>query len=356
MRIILSQLYPAINYRTFLPHYHRYEQHQPQYQYNPHNRIFTREQEENIITYFKEEYIKKNITTDRMLSMACILFYQQQLHPHHLRNYSSFHASNGFIYQLKKRHHIYSGVMKLIKHVRITALHLDDRAYFFAQVHNWINMNGPRLLLCMDETPLQLLPGQYQKVLKVSKEDSNIPVSFKRSTNMTCILTISAMGAHLPIMFVPKGRTIACTRKLHCSSPHVAQYAPKGFVNSSTMIEYIHRIILPFTRSQQSALILDSHAPHFTDDVRRLCVEKDITTIRVPRNETAVYSPLDVGVNGPFKAMYAQQFRLFLLSKLTNVTPSILYAPAAQIAINTFNQISSSCIVHAFNKACNLNL
>lgn len=293
-----------------------------------------------------------------MLAAACQLFYHEQLHEHNTRgnSYSSFKASKRFITLLKRRHHIYSGAMKLTKHVRITAIHLDDREYFLAQVHRWIEENGPQLLLCMDETPLQLLPGRHQKVLKVSKEDSNIPVSFKQSTNMTCIITISAAGEHLPLMFIAKGRTLACTRKLHCPPPHIAHYAPKGFVNTPTMLEYIHRIVIPFIQDQPSALILDSHAPHFTDDVRRLCIDHHISTIRVPRNETSIYSPLDVGFNGPFKSIYSSHFRNYLLSNYCSVTPSNLYAPATQIAINAYYQLSSACIVHAFNKACNLSL
>ena len=74
-------------------------------------------------------------------------------------------------------------------------------------------------------------------------------------------------------------------------------------MNIVTMLAWLQDVVLSYTEGRPAALILDSYACHFSEDVRTLAAHLNIQLIRIPPGLTSTLQPLDVRFNGPMLAL-----------------------------------------------------
>jgi hypothetical protein len=172
-------------------------------------------------------------------------------------------------------------------------------------------------------------------------------------SGITLVVTVAAGGTKLPLYFIAKGTTEKCTEKLEVPKPHRADYSESGWMRGDVMINYLRKLIVRHTKDVPCMLILDSYGAHICDEVRAYATKHKIELLVVPPCMTATLSPLDVGINGPLKSMYSKAWRRERL--FDNDASSIPgWSSATSHAITSYNRVTSSCILSAFNNSVSL--
>ena len=167
------------------------------------------------------------------------------------------------------------------------------------------------------------------------------------------VVTVAADCAKLPLCFIASGKTGRCTNKLSVPSPHVAMHTESGWMRADIMNTYFDQVIYPATQGQHCMLLLDSYRAHIKEEVYAAAERYNIELVVVPACMTSTLSPLDVGVNGPLKAMYSKKWRhdrLFNNDNNNNST-KLAYSDAASFAIQSLNSLTSLTIKHSFSNS-----
>ncbi|MDR3547045.1 MAG: transposase, partial [Candidatus Pacebacteria bacterium] len=272
------------------------------------NRVFTREQSNLLadIVRAATPSMTHALIREEALQLHAAVHTQQ----HQLRSVASplgtFHASNQFITRFKRRNNLASHrtavayMPKTQPGENREERHLD----YVTEVHSAVLQYGARLVLNMDETAISKIdPPTTAVVAKNSGHAALVHTSIgslgQQITTMPCI---SAAGDKLQLCVVVKGKTPRCLRRILAdASPAIQRvrfyFSPKGWVNEEIMLQWLHDVVQPYTRSAPAALILDSYSSHFTDEVRAAAAAIYLDLIQVPPGATSTLQPLDVQYN-----------------------------------------------------------
>ena len=75
-----------------------------------------------------------------------------------------------------------------------------------------------------------------------------------------------------------------------------------GWTDEALDMEYVWRIILPYTAGRSATIVHDSLSTHNTPDVASFLLCHNLLPITVPAGHTAILQPLDVGIFAPVEA------------------------------------------------------
>lgn len=75
-----------------------------------------------------------------------------------------------------------------------------------------------------------------------------------------------------------------------------------GWTNEAVYMEYLWRVVLPYTGGRPATIVHDSLTSHNTPAVTSFLHFHNLSPIVVPAGETSRLQPLDVGVFGPLKS------------------------------------------------------
>jgi hypothetical protein len=165
-------------------------------------------------------------------------------------------------------------------------------------------------------------------------------------------VTVAADGTKLPLYFITSGTTMVCCNKLAVPEPHVAYHTESGWMRANIMSHYFDNIIYPITGGQPCMLLLDSYTAHIKPEVYQVAERYNIELVVVPACMTSTMSPLDVGVNGPLKAMYSKKWRHErLFNNNSTSSTKLAYADATKFAIQSYNNLSTTTIKHSFTNS-----
>jgi hypothetical protein len=169
---------------------------------------------------------------------------------------------------------------------------------------------------------------------------------------VTLTVTVGADGTKLPLYFITAGKSMVCTRKLVVAEPHMAYHTESGWMRAHIMPHYFEHIIYPITGGEHCMLLLDSYSAHIKKEVYEAADRWNIELVVVPACMTSTMSPLDVGVNGPLKAMYSKKWRHErLFNNNNNNTTQLAYGDASKFAIQSYNNLSATTIRHSFTNS-----
>lgn len=161
------------------------------------------------------------------------------------------------------------------------------------------------------------------------------------------------MEVNFHYFFIAKGKTMRATYKLDCPSPHVVRPTESGWCRETVLNDYLEEIILQYTGSQPCLLILDCYTAHI-NWASTLNPQNNIEIAFVPACMTSTLSPLDVIINPTVKAIGKGKFRQMCVLRteeecLEGGTGK--WKEACHNAIESFDQIKSSTVTKAFEKA-----
>lgn len=118
----------------------------------------------------------------------------------------------------------------------------------------------------------------------------------------TVVLTVSATGNFLKTYVIFKG--LKNVPKCNVPPNMVVNVSMGGSMKEELMLDYCRRILRArgsFLCTEQSLLILDTHASHTQESVKKELQSLSIKKKYIPGKTTSYLQPLDVSVNGPFK-------------------------------------------------------
>jgi hypothetical protein len=221
-------------------------------------------------------------------------------------------------------------------------------------VREAVDRYGPSMVFNMDETPVTLLDAPVTAVVATgSKQAANITTPANHLLKITTFPTITAAGDRLPMCAVLKGKTPRTLNKIkNGASADVSQvqlyYSEKGWINEGIMALYFRDVLLPYTRAQPAALIVDSYRAHFTPAVRDAAAAMQLQLIQVPGGCTAEYQPLDVNFNGP---LLMKRKQIWAQKKLLNPFAEDSAQDAIERAQQAYAAMPKSLALTAFRNA-----
>jgi hypothetical protein len=138
--------------------------------------------------------------------------------------------------------------------------------------------------------------GSYQGADYIAQNSS-----LKQITTLPCIC---ASGHKLKLACIIAGKTTKTLEKITREAPAWVNkselyFSEKGWSTQKTMLEWLYGVVLPYTKLQPSALLLDAYGCHWTADFVAHAGLLNIELIAVPPGTTPTMQPLDVGFNGP---------------------------------------------------------
>ncbi|RPA98723.1 hypothetical protein L873DRAFT_1768961 [Choiromyces venosus 120613-1] len=117
------------------------------------------------------------------------------------------------------------------------------------------------------------------------------------------VLCIFADGIpRVPPMIIFHGKGERLRQEWQHYDPHmVVKFNPKAYVNSSTIVKWLDKQLVPVLESCPTLLVLNLFSPHKTEEVLNNFSANDIIISLILGDCTALVQPLDVSINQPFK-------------------------------------------------------
>ena len=165
---------------------------------------------------------------------------------------------------------------------------------------------------------------------------------------------ISASGKFIYKFVIIKGGSERSAKKYNFPSDFKVLYSTKtGWMNEKLMLTVLEYISI-YTMNRRCTLIVDHYGSHLTNDVKKLCEEKNIHLVIVPKQQTGSLQPLDVGIFGPLKSKskHVQKEIYHSMFLYPNNEMNLLNWHSLSVwrLVRSLEGISSDCIKSAFNK------
>lgn len=275
-----------------------------------HNRVFTPDQEAMLAA--QAEAAVPAMTHTQLqgaaLSLRRSILLEQGRHALPLRHLRNFHASNGFITELKRRNRLSSHRMRPRKRESPDQDVLAEEHAILQFVHDVrcaVDTYGPARVLNMDETPVPQCEHPATGIVRTgSGLAAPCTTSAGNRLNVTHFACISAAGDKLPLSAVLRGKTDRCLNKIRQGASAATRrvrlyYSHSGWINAAILIQWLKDVVRPWTGGLPAALVLDDYAAHWTPEVCMAASEMRLQLIKVPPGKTIEYQPLDVCFHGP---------------------------------------------------------
>ena len=145
---------------------------------------------------------------------------------------------------------------------------------------------------------------------------------------ITAVFTCSVRGDFLPPQLIYAGKTPACLPKtVKFPVDWYVMYTPNHWANESTMLKYIHTILIPYlhkTRQEYglpsthpALVIFDQFKGQLTDTFLQVLESNNIVVAKVPPHCTGRLQPLDLSINKPVKDILRSKFQSWYADQIT---------------------------------------
>jgi hypothetical protein len=121
-----------------------------------------------------------------------------------------------------------------------------------------------------------------------------------------------------------------------------------GWTNAEMYMEYIWRVILPYTQGQAATIVHDGFKAHHTEDVLSFLLCHNLFPIDVPAKQTSTLQPLDVGVFGPMKAKSKRRWNK---EKQRNRERADSQYISMSVHVDVFNEMRGRTVRRAWEEA-----
>jgi DDE superfamily endonuclease len=175
----------------------------------------------------------------------------------------------------------------------------------------------PSLIFNFDET--MLYPGKRKmKVLVRAGSAKPVEKIMQKDKHVTFGLCITANGSYVKPLVIFPLKTLPNLPYLALDFFAITGQE-NGWINAEIYQQWLINIFIPHVRQQRAhlqdpslraLLIVDGHSSHANDISTALCTQENIDVIVFPAHSSATLQPLDLGVNGAFKAILARHFKV----------------------------------------------
>jgi hypothetical protein len=317
------------------------------------------EEEKIMITYIKDDFIRKGKKITGIDMKELILRFYKQIHHYRLRNVFDLKVGAAFLMRIKKNYDLFCGDdnIKINSNPNPNLQKIIDDYLYKCKVA-YIRY-GPKRIINVDETFWPLVAKQ-QQIIKIKNEncyksETKTTNSYINKEGITLTVSVSASGQKLPLLFIVPGKTMKCTEKLklNVKSEHYSYYSENGWMDETVFLYYLEKLSEQM-KKVPCCLICDCYRAHLTDPIKKKAKRLNIELLYVPATTTAELQPLDYGVNGPLKNIYSKLWREHRLFNDEEITSKVAWSTASLHAIKSYKQIKSKVIVHVFNECLEL--
>jgi hypothetical protein len=193
-----------------------------------HNKIFTIEQERLLFEYIKVVFIDTNLFFDDTCLKFLAISKWNALFP---TQKDEFKASNGWIYEFKKR---WSLSTFTARHTKLATNIDDNKIKEYLNKCAQIDKTDKKFIFNTDETFWRFINGNFTVIGITGSENRKLITGVNNKSGFTVIFTISADGNMLKPIIIMKGKTERCLKK--SGSPNDDIIVTKKFSESGTRL------------------------------------------------------------------------------------------------------------------------
>ena len=311
------------------------------------NRLFTEDEEKDLADCIKNVYVALNLyfDDDSLKELATLRW--NYLHANKNGSIDKASVSDGWVFNFKQK---WSLSTQRCKYIRIATKNTDEETTLFLDTCHNIFMEVPReFIFNMDETFWRLDANKY--VIGIRGSEHRKVINNFPKEGMTTIFIISAAGVFLPPIIIVKGFTNKCCDKFKHNKDLQFTYNESGWIDEETMIMILMNIRAA-AGTNKAVLILDSFRTHMTEYVKEHAKAFNIQLVYVPVGKTADHQPLDVGVNGPIKAISRGIIKRIILRDPFQI---LTLQDSITSLVQAIPKIKKEMIIKAFDDALLLN-
>lgn len=216
------------------------------------------------------------------------------------------------------------------------------------------------LIINIDQTPSKLAPASRHTLAeKNSKHVSITGSSYKQAITATFGVTFT--NDFLPMQLIYAGKTKQSYPKFKFPESFSLSANPKHFSNTEESLKLLDEIIIPYVKrertklglseNQYALLILDVFKGQMTEPVTKKMEENRILFVRVPANMTNLFQPLDLTVNGSFKALMKSKFTEWYSKEISKQLQENVPMENIEIKlkVSVLKPLHASWLVDAYN-------
>jgi hypothetical protein len=271
--------------------------------------------------------------------------------------HSNYSASDNTVTRIIRQHKVVHKKIKL-KRRRVREVREEEKEdqlhaclSYLEDVEHACDTHGRHMVINVDETAVRTINTRTHALARKGEWETRRPVMEVTRSDRECtslICAVAADGSKLrPCALKTRRGEAALSRD---SRWEVIRCG--GWTNADVYMEYIWRVILPYTQGQAATVVHDSLSAHHTEDVSSFLLCHNLFPINVPPKQTNTLQPLDVGVFGPLKAQARHRWNE---EKQKNRQRADSQYVSMSIHVDVFNQMhaatvtrgrdSSACIV-----------
>ncbi|OHS93796.1 hypothetical protein TRFO_13773 [Tritrichomonas foetus] len=304
--------------------------------FNISKRVFTDDEEIQLINMIQTEYLDKNIFfSDSDFKYKALNYYYQTLNKG--IDDSEFLCSPTFIADFKKRHEISLRKPHLKRRPDISQIKINEFRY---KVLSIMQLNDRSHIINMDETCWQVVNANFFTWAKKGSQTVTVNIHDNVKTSLTAIASIDANGKKLPLMIVGKGKTEKCLTKLNLPSDVWSHHSESGWATTDIILKYLENLRKLFHDGKEIILLLDIYKSHIADECRLFAESLKIQLVYIPPGCTDILQPLDIRIFGILKG---RARRLWRIHQLNNNEP-LKKAGAVNILIQAWNSLSEHAV------------
>lgn len=202
----------------------------------------------------------------------------------------------------------------------------------------------PSLIINWDQTAIHLVPVSEWTMHKQGAK--SIPISgLDDKREITVLLAVTLAGEYLPPQILFQGKTERCHPAIEFPSEWDVWHSENHWSNETTMLRYVHRVLIPFVERKREVMGLEESHPCLaiydvfrgqqTPMVHDFLSKNNIHHVNVPANCTDKLQPLDISVSKLFKEEMKNRFQAWYSEEVQKQLTSRTAVPDVKIDMRT---------------------
>lgn len=271
-------------------------------------RIFTVEEEQSIAEFIRSNVIKAGVYftdedfRDLIMNAYLLKYLDEDSIPR------DFRASNGFIWDFKRRNHFSSRKSHYKRRTESSPAFIEEWKRQVAEV--FANVPLDHILNC-DETSWKTYPNGLRTWADRGARDVQVRIGGSEKQCMTVLATVCADGTKRPLMFLAEGKKDGVlTSQLGDVGPHWKTRSESGWITGENFKDYLSCIRQHQYDDEPIHILCDVYSAHHTEEVKQHAKALNIVLHFVPAGTTDFLQPLDRRIFACVKACVKRLFRM----------------------------------------------
>ena len=303
-------------------------------------KVFNKDQELEIVDYVKQAAkLHYGLTKKDVLKLA--YDYGKANNMDLPKNWEST-KSAGFMWLrgLRKRHPSLSlRKPEATSLSRATSFNKENIALFFKNLKEVILRYkfSPDKIFNLDETGISTVHVPPKIMCEKGSKQVGSLTSGERGVNVTMIVSINAIGNHVPPMFIFPRVHFKQHMLIGAPAGSIGGANPSGWSNEHFFVDYLNHFVKSVKPSLNDPvlLIIDNHESHITIQAIDFAKQNGVVILTLPPHTSHKMQPLDRTVFGPFKTYYNVSLNEWMLE---NPGKSVTIYDIAPIVGKVFNK------------------